>query len=144
MSESVSKEIYKKIDKERIIQALNNENWNEAAILFKYSSLTKDEYNQIKIEQTHLAVQTETKENQQQYIWQRILNEISKRIPAPSFETWFKYTKGEIVGDKFKILVNSSFQKDWLEEKYLNLISSLAEELLGEEYKIHIILLEEN
>jgi hypothetical protein len=144
LSEIVSKEIYKKIDKERIIQALHNENWKDAAVLFKYSSLTKEEFNQIKIEQTHSAVQKEPKESQHQYIWERLLNEISKRIPAPSFETWFKNTKGGIVGDKINIFVSSSFQRDWLEERFLSLISSIAEELLGVEYKIHIILLEEN
>jgi hypothetical protein len=144
LTERVSKEIYKKIDKNRIIKALNNENWNDAAVLFKYSSLTREEFNQIKIEQTNFAVQKETKETQHQYIWERLLNEISNRIPAPSFDTWFKNTKGGIAGDTIKIYVNSSFQRDWLEERFLNLISSVTEELLGKEYKIHIILLEEN
>jgi len=51
MSENISEELYRKIDQERINQAFENRNWNEAFILFKYSSLTKDEF--IEFQQRH-------------------------------------------------------------------------------------------
>jgi len=43
----MKEDIYKKIDEERIRQALKHGQWNDALILFKYSALTKDEFIEI-------------------------------------------------------------------------------------------------
>ncbi|MED4018488.1 hypothetical protein ACWE42_14970 [Sutcliffiella cohnii] len=47
MSEIVSKEIYKQIDEERIKMALEDGNFKEAFVLFKYSALTKEEFTKL-------------------------------------------------------------------------------------------------
>jgi hypothetical protein len=47
MSGIISEELYRKIDEERIKQALADGNCNDAYVLFKYSVLTKEEFNML-------------------------------------------------------------------------------------------------
>ncbi|WP_053365782.1 DnaA N-terminal domain-containing protein [Bacillus sp. FJAT-27245] len=186
MCEHISEEMVKKIDEERIKQALENGKWFDAMVLFKYSALTKEEFNQIqqssssydqqlkdyikekdtkriekalaanqnqaadyifwsseltgqeyenlkhkyKVTKTSGTANSEMK-NQKADIWGEILTIISSEISTPSFETWFKKTEVQLEGNTLIISCDNSFQKDWLRERYLELISSSAEKVLG-------------
>ncbi|WP_316571391.1 DnaA N-terminal domain-containing protein [Neobacillus sp. YIM B06451] len=187
--------MYKKIDRERIKQALESGKWFDALVLFKYSTLTKEEFNQIqessssygqfnkqvkeymsekdkeRIEKALLANQDQAADyifrsseltdeeyenlkrkykvsknsgtansginNQKGDIWGEILSIISASISAPSFETWFKNTEVQMAKNTLIISCANSFQKDWLEHRYFDLISSSAEKVLGKAVDIH-------
>lgn len=53
-----------------------------------------------------------------------------------SFETWLKNTEAIIEENKITVYGKSDFQRDWLEERYGNLILVIVEEALGKEYEI--------
>ncbi|QGS68697.1 hypothetical protein CV093_10135 [Oceanobacillus sp. 143] len=55
MKEDISEDIYKEIDEARILKALKDGNQKDALILFKYSSLSKEEFDKLleKLIQSH-------------------------------------------------------------------------------------------
>ncbi|MBL4953387.1 chromosomal replication initiator protein DnaA [Neobacillus sp. OS1-32] len=66
-------------------------------------------------------------------LWQAALSNIEKKISKPSFETWFKSTKAQsLQGDQLVINVPNEFARDWLEERYSDLITEILYELTGE------------
>jgi hypothetical protein len=44
LTEIINEEIYKRIDEERIMKAFEEGNYNDAFVLFKYSSLSREEF----------------------------------------------------------------------------------------------------
>ncbi|WP_449620718.1 DnaA N-terminal domain-containing protein [Robertmurraya sp. Marseille-Q9965] len=198
MTEVINDESYKTIDEERIKKALDEGNYNDAFVLFNYSSLTKEEFKKLhqqyvnidvlenqttyyiiqkdkeRIEKAFLDRKYEVAEyifqtseitdkefneikasfsvpDKNDYVrnpkmvleitpenecWTQILHIISDKISKPSFDTWFKGTKGIIVENKITVICNNEFQRDWLEERYRELILATAEEVLGIECKI--------
>ncbi|WP_018250379.1 DnaA N-terminal domain-containing protein [Orenia marismortui] len=73
-------------------------------------------------------------------MWNLILNQISKEISLPSFNTWFKPNK--LIAKWSNILVvyvQTEFAKDWLETKYEKLLSKTAYELFGELYDFNFV-----
>ena len=66
-------------------------------------------------------------------LWKTALSNIEKKISKPSFETWFKSTKAHsLQGDLLVVNVPNEFARDWLEERYSNLISEILYEITGE------------
>ncbi len=196
MSETISKKIYKQIDEERIIDALEDGNWDDAFVLFKYSVLTKEEFSELqqlntnygafekqmkdyvkktemeKLEKAfrdgkdkeaevlfyfsdHLTVKdfTEIKrkwrvpnkeemeltEEQVDDNWKKILEGIKAEISKPSFDTWFRQTKGELVDGVLVIGCANEFQLDWLETRYSDLILEVAEKIFGTKYNLRFV-----
>lgn len=130
-------------DKERIEKAFLDRKYEVAEYIFQTSEITDKEFNEIKASFTvpdkndyvrNPKMRLEiTPENE---CWTQILHIISDKISKPSFDTWFKGTKGIIVENKITVICNNEFQRDWLEERYRELISATAEEVLGIECKI--------
>lgn len=102
-------ESYKPIEKQRIEQALINKDFNGAITLYKYSSLSKEEF--IATVEPHLTrnkpntmnhfqdfvdkeVAASKKTNadilKEDQIWKDVLQLISTKISMPSFDTWLK------------------------------------------------------
>ena len=74
-------------------------------------------------------------------LWDKALSIIEKKISKPSFETWLKSTKAHsLKGDTFIITVPNDFARDWLEGRYVNLISGVLYEITGEELSIKFII----
>jgi hypothetical protein len=198
MSEVINKEIYKRNDEDRIKKALVEGNYNEVFVLFKYSSLSKEEFSILQqhysnngayekqmieyckqkykelIENAFLEDQDEVAEYifknseltekefneikrritvpeingyvrisklEQEVLpnedsWRQILDLISNKISKPSFETWIAETEACIEESIITVYAKNDFQREWLEERYRNLISSIAKDVLGREYKI--------
>jgi chromosomal replication initiator protein len=66
-------------------------------------------------------------------LWQAALSNIEKKISKPSFETWFKSTKAQsLQGDQLVINVPNEFARDWLEERYSDLITEILYDITGE------------
>src|SRR5699024_7323473 len=118
MTEKIHDVVYKMIDKERITSALDLGNRYDANILFKYSSLTKDEFEELL--QKHPLMQHQKPSYNQ--IWERVLAVISVNVAAPAFNTWFKDTYGNLTEDTLIVYCESAFQREWLNEQHKELI----------------------
>lgn len=74
-------------------------------------------------------------------LWDAALNNIEKKISKPSFDTWLKSTKAHsLQGDLLVITAPNEFARDWLEERYSNLISTILAEITGEELEVKFII----
>lgn len=66
---------------------------------------------------------------------------IETKISKPSFETWLKSTKAHsLQGDTLTITAPNEFARDWLEERYSQLISGILYEITGEELIVKFII----
>lgn len=73
-------------------------------------------------------------------LWEKVLSEAKEKISKPSFETWLKSTKLlAYTGDAVTVVAPNSFGREWLENHYVTLISSILEELTGESLQIRFI-----
>lgn len=74
-------------------------------------------------------------------LWNKALGNIEKKISKPSFDTWLKATKAHALqGDSLIITAPNEFARDWLEERYSQLISDILEEITGEELGVKFII----
>ncbi|MFY9173956.1 MAG: chromosomal replication initiator protein DnaA [Peptococcia bacterium] len=78
--------------------------------------------------------------NQLTDIWQEVLLLLEKELKKPSFDTWFKSTYlASYDDDLLTIVVPNEYAKDWLEKRYLQLISSKASQVLNSEVTVRLI-----
>lgn len=74
-------------------------------------------------------------------LWNQALSNIEKKISKPSFDTWLKSTKAHsLQGDMLVIKAPNEFARDWLEERYSQLISGILYDLTGEELGVKFII----
>lgn len=74
-------------------------------------------------------------------LWNNALAKIEKKISKPSFDTWLKSTKAHsLQGDVLTITAPNEFARDWLEERYSQLISGILYEITGEELSVKFII----
>ncbi|WP_042464269.1 chromosomal replication initiator protein DnaA [Neobacillus dielmonensis] len=74
-------------------------------------------------------------------LWHAALANIEKKISKPSFDTWLKSTKAHsLQGDLLVITAPNEFARDWLEERYSQLISGILYEITGEELAVKFII----
>lgn len=74
-------------------------------------------------------------------LWNKALANIEKKISKPSYETWLKSTKAHsLQGDTLVITAPNEFARDWLEERYSQLISGILYEITGEELTVKFII----
>ncbi|MFF2450599.1 chromosomal replication initiator protein DnaA [Neobacillus sp. NPDC058068] len=74
-------------------------------------------------------------------LWNAALGNIEKKISKPSFDTWLKSTKAHsLQGDLLVITAPNEFARDWLEERYSQLISGILYEITGEELSVKFII----
>ncbi|WP_141434451.1 chromosomal replication initiator protein DnaA [Bacillus sp. 03113] len=74
-------------------------------------------------------------------LWNSALVKIEKKISKPSFDTWLKSTKAHsLQGDSLVITAPNEFARDWLEERYSQLISGILYDITGEELSVKFII----
>ena len=137
MIENMVKNIYYKIDEERITKALKDDNYNDALILFKYSSLSKAEFDTLMKEINSDPPQERT-QTQSSDIWSQVLINISSKVTSSNFEAWFKQSEAIFKDDSLTIYCTNILQRDWLEEFHRDFISQSVKEVTGKVYKIFI------
>ncbi|MGE7763021.1 DnaA N-terminal domain-containing protein [Peribacillus sp. NPDC097895] len=65
---------------------------------------------------------------------------LQKKISKPSYETWFKDVfVSSIENDQMTLVAPNEFARDWLEERYAELIISLLKNINGKDYAIRFI-----
>jgi chromosomal replication initiator protein len=74
-------------------------------------------------------------------LWSAALHNIEKKISKPSFDTWLKSTKAHsLKGDLLVITAPNEFARDWLEERYSQLVAGILYEITGEELAVKFII----
>jgi chromosomal replication initiator protein len=74
-------------------------------------------------------------------LWNKALADIEKKISKPSFDTWLKSTKAHTLqSDSLIVTAPNEFARDWLEERYSQLISGILYEITGEELGVKFII----
>ena len=74
-------------------------------------------------------------------LWNTTLVNIENKISKPSYETWLKSTKAHTLqGDTLTVTAPNEFARDWLEERYSQLISGILYDITGEELSVKFII----
>ncbi|MDV7765636.1 DnaA N-terminal domain-containing protein [Peribacillus sp. CSMR9] len=67
--------------------------------------------------------------------------QMQKKISKPSYETWMKDVYfSSIESDQMTLVVPNVFARDWLEERYAELIKFLLKSINGKDYTIRFIM----
>lgn len=78
-------------------------------------------------------------------LWQKVLTSIETKLSKPSFETWLKSTKAFSLNESnLTIIAPNEFTRDWLENRYSNLIRSTLQNLTGMDLDIKFIIPQQN
>ncbi len=74
-------------------------------------------------------------------IWQLTLEELSKELNKPSFETWFNLTKPVSLENRCLVIeVPNDFTKEWFETRYRNQIINALKEITSEEHRVNFVI----
>ena len=73
-------------------------------------------------------------------LYQEVLSIIQTKLSKPSFDTWLKSTKATMINDdSIVICAPNNFAKEWLENRYIKLISTTLFEYLGKHIEVKFI-----
>lgn len=74
-------------------------------------------------------------------LWQYILTEMKDKVSKPSYDTWLSETKAsDVTNDVFTVLVPNEFIRNWLENKYTDVIKQLIFEITGLKLSVEFII----
>lgn len=80
-----------------------------------------------------------------QDIWKNTLEDIRNKINLPTYKAWFEnITPVSFKKNCITVSVGSSFAKEWLESRYLNLLSESLKKVTNNSYTIKIITIPSN
>lgn len=75
-----------------------------------------------------------------QTLWTQALIQLEEKVSRPSYETWLKDTEPlELSGEYLVISVPSDFVREWLENRYSQLIKEVIKEIAGVPLSIKFI-----
>src|SRR5699024_4427872 len=78
-------------------------------------------------------------------LWQYILNEMKSKISKPSYDTWLSQTAVKNISEQVLIIsVPNEFTKNWLDQRYTEIIDTLLYEMTGIELSVKFEITEEN
>ena len=73
-------------------------------------------------------------------LWDKTLEIIEKKVSKPSFDTWLKSTRAHsLENDVLTVIAPNIFARDWLENRYSELISEIIHDLTGSFLQIYFI-----
>lgn len=73
------------------------------------------------------------------YIWNEVLDYVSKQLSKPSFDTWLKPSSLKIEEDKWYIALSNEFTRDWVDSNYQSLIKNAIYETTNELPELKLI-----
>jgi chromosomal replication initiator protein len=76
-------------------------------------------------------------------LWEQALQKIEEKVSKPSFDTWFKDTQADSINQSsntITVIAPNEFARDWLENRYFNIITDTLQELTGAELEAKFIL----
>ncbi len=73
-------------------------------------------------------------------LWTRVLDAVRPGMPEQSFKTWLSATRGVALAEgELQVEAPSQFHAEWIEDKYLPTLQSLAHSLLGRPVRLQIL-----
>ena len=76
----------------------------------------------------------------QDYFWQNCLASLESKLSKPIFETWIKPLRlASVTTDQITLTVQSSFVKDWVENRLKTPISRTLEEIYGSPVSVRFV-----
>jgi chromosomal replication initiator protein len=73
-------------------------------------------------------------------LWQQVLSVIQTKLSKPSFDVWFKSTKATVFTDSLLVIcAPNNFAKEWLEGRYVKLITSTVYDFKGKHVAVQIV-----
>ncbi|GAA0290846.1 chromosomal replication initiator protein [Gracilibacillus halotolerans] len=76
-----------------------------------------------------------------QELWENILIQIEQKVSKPSYDTWFKGTGiDQLQEDTIVISAPNAFIRDWLENRYISLITEACYELTGVKLNVKFVI----
>lgn len=83
-------------------------------------------------------------ESHAQELWQQVLSIIQRKISKPSFDTWLKSTKAvSFQENTLTISTPNNFIQEWLENRYIKLITLTVFECIDRQIELRIVIEEE-
>lgn len=65
-------------------------------------------------------------------LWNEVLDKLQDQLSGPTFETWIKPTRLQTLADQtLTISTPNPFARNWVQKHYIQVISDVAQELLG-------------
>lgn len=70
-------------------------------------------------------------------LWNEILDKLQDQLSGPTFETWIKPTRLKTLAENtLTISTPNPFARNWVQKHYIQVISDVAKELLGQELNV--------
>lgn len=74
-------------------------------------------------------------------LWDNTLEAIKEKVSKPSFDTWLKNTKADqLTDDTLIVSAPNEFARDWLENRYTNLVSEAIFDVTGAKLKTKFVI----
>ncbi|SDJ25422.1 chromosomal replication initiator protein DnaA [Natribacillus halophilus] len=74
-------------------------------------------------------------------LWKETLNTVKHRVSKPSYETWLKATEPlKLENETFLVAAPNEFAKDWLEDRYAEVIANTLYDITGNNYTVKFVL----
>ncbi|AXF56501.1 chromosomal replication initiator protein DnaA [Salicibibacter kimchii] len=74
-------------------------------------------------------------------LWAKTLNSIKNKVSKPSYETWLKSTEPiKLENDTFLVAAPNEFAKDWLEDRYAEILANTLQDITGNLYTVKFVL----
>ena len=75
--------------------------------------------------------------NKMNGLWNEVLEKLQDQLSGPTFETWIKPTRLQTLDDStLTISTPNPFARNWVQKHYIQVISDVAQELLGHEITV--------
>lgn len=70
-------------------------------------------------------------------LWNQVLEKLQDQLSGPTFETWIKPTRLQDLADStLTISTPNPFAKNWVQKHYIQVISDVAQELIGHDINV--------
>ncbi|ESA38383.1 chromosomal replication initiator protein [Leptolyngbya sp. Heron Island J] len=70
-------------------------------------------------------------------LWNEVLGKLQDQLSGPTFETWIKPTRLQTLADNtLTISTPNPFARNWVQKHYIQVISDVAQELLGQDINV--------
>ncbi len=78
-------------------------------------------------------------------LWNAVLDKLQDQLSGPTFETWIKPTRLQTLADStLTISTPNPFARNWVQKHYIQVISDVAQELLGHDINVVVTVSETN
>jgi ATPase involved in DNA replication initiation len=78
-------------------------------------------------------------------MWNKVLAVLEKEVLGPIYDSWVRQTAPiEMTDSQLKIGVPSQFQKDWIEERYLDRLKRIVHEVTHTDVDITVVVREQS